>query len=417
MKNISINLILDTRRQKKDKTYPIVFRIVFNRKPTSIGTNYSINKTDWDSRHEKIKKSCKKYKDVVAINHELQLYLTKFKAKLLRVDEVSFESPTEVRKFLLGKEEKRNRVLENSFVKFTNQLVDEFKAQGRYGNAKAYDNAILFMRKYYKSDFPFKDLTPKLLKKIEIRFLAHGYSFNGLSFNLRTVRAIYNKAIAAGIIDASLYPFKRHSYEKDKYQIREEKTKKRAITKAILNMIEDYQPKPDTGRYHAKNYFLFSFYCRGINIRDMALLRKANIQDNTLHYRRAKTQYTYDIKLTPKAKAILDLYGYEEKRSFDYLFPMVTRDHDPELLEKDLYNAMRLTNKNLQKIAKELDLSVHLTTYVARHSWATIADKLGIDRRTISQGLGHTSLNTTEIYINDIVSSEDLSNADEIITG
>ena len=125
----------------------------------------------------------------------------------------------------------------------------------------------------------------------------------------------------------------------------------------------------------------------------------------------------YEITLTDKAMDILRLYGYDKKKKFDFLFPIIKRDYDPLLMEKDMYNAQRNTNKNLQRIAKDLGLDVHLTTYVARHSWATIADKLGVDRRIISQGLGHTSLSTTEIYINDIVSSDDLQSADELITG
>jgi len=420
MSNFTLSIYIDTRRPKKDMTFPIVIRVIYNRKNTTLSTNFSVKKSDWDERHEKIKKSCKKYsrEEIVIINHEIQRKLKYYATSLLEAEKKEpFKNIKEVRNFLVHNKVPKDTTRSITFVKFTNQLVEDYKSQGRLGNAKAYNNAILFMRKYYRKDFSFKDLTPKILKRIEVRFLSKGYSYNGLAFNLRTVRAIYNKAIAEGHVNIADYPFKRHSYENDKYHIKHEKTKKRAIDKSVLKKIENYQVKENTGRYNARNYFLFSFYCRGINLRDMAKLRKSNIQEGILHYRRAKTKLTYEIPLTDKAKAILQLYGFDKKSMNDFLFPIITRSYDLELMEKDMYNATQTTNKNLQKIAKELDISAHLTTYVARHSWATIADQLGVDRRTISQGLGHTSLNTTEIYINDIVSSEDLSKADDLIIG
>lgn len=419
MKTTSVNIILDKRRLKKDGTYPIKFRLIYNRTTTTIKTTYSVTESEWDVKHEKINKKCKRYRNIDAINKRLHLMASDFQTRILSSDEdmINIKNAVALKKYLLDDEEEKMSLKEMKYAAFTKKLIKEFQDQGKYGNAKAYKHTLFFLGKYFRRDFHFSELTPAVLKRIETKFLANGYSYNGLSFNLRTIRAVYNKAISYGIIDNSVYPFKRLAYEKDKYKIKEEKTKKRAISKEIFKLIENYDPKGDVGKFDAKNYFLFSFYCRGINIRDIALLRKINIEGKVLNYRRAKTKYMYEITLTEKALDILRLYGYDKKKKFDFLFPIIKRDYDPLLMEKDMYNAMRNTNKNLQRIAKDLGLEVHLTTYVARHSWATIADKLGVDRRIISQGLGHTSLSTTEIYINDIVSSDDLQSADELITG
>ncbi len=418
MATTSVNIILDLRRMKKDGTYPVKYQLIHNRTTTTISTPYSVSESEWDIKHEKIKKKCKKYGDPDIVNNKLHLLLSSFQTKIFSSDRISkIKTAVELKKYLLQKEGEDFTPGKIKYVAFTKKLVKEFESQGKYGNAGAYKSTLLFMAKYFRSDFSFSALTPSVLRRIEAKFLSRGNSYNGLAFYLRTVRAIYNKAISYGIIDNSEYPFKRLVYEKDKYKIREEKTKKRAISKEIIKKIEEYHPEEDSGKYDARNFFLFSFYCRGINIRDMAMLRKVNVDGKILHYRRAKTKYTYEITLTNKAMDILRLYGFEKKKKSDYLFPMITRDYDSSLMYKDMYNAQRNTNINLQRIAEDLHLDVHLTTYVARHSWATIADQLGVDRRVISQGLGHTSLSTTEIYINDIVSNDDLQNADELITG
>lgn len=419
MATTSINIILDLRRMKKDGTYPVKYQLIHNRTTTTISTPYSVSESEWDIKHEKIKKKCKKYGNPDIVNNKLHLLLSSFQTKIFSSDRMSkIKTAVELKKYLLNKDDEEDFISGTiKYAAFTKKIIKELESQGRYGNAGAYKRTLFFMKKYFRADFPFSALTPEVLRRIETKFLANGHSYNGLSFNLRTVRAIYNRAISYGIIDNSVYPFRRLSYEKDKYSIREEKTKKRAISKEVIKKIEEYHPEENSGKYDARNYFLFSFYCRGINIRDMAMLRKANVDGKILRYRRAKTKYTYEITLTNKAMDILRLYGFDKKKKSEFLFPMVTRDYNDALMHKDMYNAMRNTNKNLQRIAKDLHLDVHLTTYVARHSWATIADQLGVDRRIISQGLGHTSLSTTEIYINDIVSNNDLQNADELITG
>ena len=155
-----------------------------------------------------------------------------------------------------------------------------------------------------------------------------------------------------------------------------------------------------------------------MNMRDVALLKKRNVVNKHIEYRRSKTGKTYKIFLNDKAREILNYYGYEEKSKNHYLFPIIKRPFELELLIKDVQNALSNTNKYLKHIAKDMDFDEkNLTTYVSRHSWATIADKAGIDRRIISQGLGHQDLRTTDIYIDDIVNDDVLSEADKIIIG
>jgi len=136
-----------------------------------------------------------------------------------------------------------------------------------------------------------------------------------------------------------------------------------------------------------------------------------------LVFKRVKTSRTYRIKLNEKARAILVHFGFKKKKANDYLFPIIKRSGNAVLMRMEIKNANTSINKYLNVIAKVLNIPVNLTTYVSRHSWATIADKAGVNRRIISKGLGHADLATTEIYIDDLVSTDDLEAADELITG
>jgi len=154
---------------------------------------------------------------------------------------------------------------------------------------------------------------------------------------------------------------------------------------------------------------------RGINIGDIAKLKASNIINNDLIYRRSKTKRTFEVRINEKARNILNYFNLDEKKSKDYIFPIIKRTTTEGSL-MDIKYCTKTTNRYLKETATELEIDAKLTTYVSRHSWATIADKAGVDRRIISKGLGHADLQTTNIYIDDIVSNDDLAAADEIIT-
>ena len=207
--------------------------------------------------------------------------------------------------------------------------------------------------------------------------------------------------------------------DKSKYRIKSEKTRKRAISIDDITKVENYVQDKNAaiGKINARLYFLFSFYMRGVNYSDMAHLKKLNIKEDKLIFRRQKTGRKFEIKINPKAKAILNQFDVKKKKPNNYLFPIIKRPFDKELMHKDISQAIKVTNKQLKNIAKDVGIMTTLTTYVSRHSWATIADKAGIDRKIISKGLGHSDLATTEIYIDDLVSNTDLEDADDIIIG
>jgi integrase len=410
----SVYLHLDERRKKKDGTFPIVFRLVHNREHTSIPTGYAIPKKNWDSKFRKIKGNCKIIHNVSYVNSKLREkdseYTNTIQTLLSehRLYDLSLKQlKAELRLKPLGR---------FTFFTYTERVIKLLKDEGKIGSANLYVYTINFIKNYHGSDIPFSRIDKNMLEKLESRYLTFkDNKINGLSVYMRTIRTIFNRAISEGVIDTNCYPFRRSVFENNKYRIKKEKTRSRAIPKSHIKKIEEFESKRGSNMWHAKNYFLFSFYMRGINFVDMAFIKKNDIQDGVLTYKRSKTKRRIEVSINKKAQEILDYYWHETVNPGQLVFPIIKRTQSNELIRKDISNKRSTTNKYLRIIAREIGLDINLTTYVGRHSWATIADKAGIDRRIISKGLGHADLQTTNIYIDDLVLVDDLKKADEII--
>jgi integrase len=181
-----------------------------------------------------------------------------------------------------------------------------------------------------------------------------------------------------------------------------------------MDQFKSYKAKRNTHQWHTCNIFLFSFYNRGMNFADIAKLRMSDIENDRIIYNRSKTGKPLSVKLTDATREILNHYT-KGKNSDDLIFPIIKRD-TPELQMKDLYNERRLFNKYLNKIARELEIQGNITSYVARHSWATIGKEVNVPISVISEGLGHEDIKTTQIYLDDFDNSV-LDDANQMITG
>ncbi len=414
--NTYIQIILDKRRKKADDTFPITFRLTHFRNVTSIQTGYSVEEKYWSQKNGKVKRGCKNIPDIVGLNMFLKRRETELLKKIMELESKGILKNmliSEVKKELGGLAHKKQN---NSFVGFFQSVIAELKKEKRYGTASAYRDALGFLVNYSgKNDISYSDITANFLKVLEKRYMAKPNNhYNGMAAYMRAIRAVFNRAIVKGYAQEYQYPFRRTAIDKLKYHIRSEKTKKRAVSKEVIRQIEAYENESDCLKKY-RFYFLFSFYTMGMNMVDMAYLKKGNIFNNVLTYKRAKTGKTYEIHLSKKTWDILQYFDYALKKKNDFIFPMIKTPGDEEKEKKQIRNAIKHTNDALSIIASKLGLEIKLTTYVSRHTWATIADKSGIDRRIISKGLGHSNLHTTEVYINDIVSNEDLADANDLI--
>jgi len=400
----SANLVLDLRRPKKDNTFSICLRIVHDRTSSYITLDYSVLPEHWDKVNMQITKDCKKYSNLVRINNSLtrkQLDAIDIIEKLTASGEIHNLSISELRTKIL------NLSTKITFREFNQKIIDELKMSKKLGNASCYKQAQSFLDKYTKEkELTFQDINFKLLKHLEAKHLSKENSVNSLSFYFRTIRATFNRAIKEGVIKRDIYPFAN-------YSIKDTKTVKRAIPRSNIDKIRDLELKEGTNIWHARNYFMFSFYNMGMNFADIAQLKKSSFIDDRIVYKRVKTGKNYSIKLTAPSKEILSLY-LNGQQPDDYIFPIIKRD-TLELQLKDMQNERKTFNKWLKVIAKQCKIESNLTSYVARHSWATIAKDLNVPVSVISEGLGHEDMKTTQIYL-DSFDADVIDKANELIT-
>jgi integrase len=194
------------------------------------------------------------------------------------------------------------------------------------------------------------------------------------------------------------YPFGKHLY-----QIPKSRNEKKALTSEELIKIIDYSPDKGTKWEEAKDYWLFSFYANGINMKDITLLKLENIDNDHIRFERAKTRNTnrtvkkISFFLTPEVREIIKRRAIIE--SNEYLFPILDGTENALQQENKIGLFTRMVNTYIGKIAEEQGIKKHVTTYHARHSFATILKRNGHSIEEISDSLGHSNIRTTESYL------------------
>jgi site-specific recombinase XerD len=392
----SIKIVLNNNKVLSDGTNPIIIQIIKDRKKRVVYTGFSSNKSEWNSKSNSPNKKHPNYA-------QLKLYLKKklVDAETCLMELESSGKPYSIDELVLKiKGEKRT---ENVF-QFWEDVINELERTGKIGNSKAYINTLSMFKKFRKEkDLTFNELNYTLVKKFDSYMLEQGLQVNGISFHMRTLRALYNRAVKDGGASKENYPF-------EKYKIKREKTIHRALTKEEVKRIRDLDFE-DFYMKFAQDLFMFSFYTRGMSFIDIAYLQVKNIHNDRLQYRRSKTGQMFTIKLTTEAMEIVEKYSDLSKKD-SYLFPIVQHE---EKKFTEYKNAMRLTNKKLKDIGELAECSIPVTTYVARHSWATIAKRGGISTTVISEGLGHATEHITQVYLDGFENSV-LDDANDLIT-
>ena len=206
---------------------------------------------------------------------------------------------------------------------------------------------------------------------------------------------------------------KRDFYPFSGYKIKVSKTRKRAVRRDVIKLIEDLELPEGSKLWHTRIFFLFSFYTMGMNFADMARLKLENINDGRIDYTRQKTRKKYSIKINASIQEIIDQY-IEKKEPAEYVFPIILRHGNKSQEFKDVSEKRRKYNQYLKDIAILIGIETNLTSYVARHSWATIAKHKGVPIAAISEGMGHEDVKTTEVYL-DSFDSEVLDGYNEQI--
>lgn len=275
----------------------------------------------------------------------------------------------------------------DSFLAFIHELIGQLKQIGKLRTAETYATTLNSFARFRKEkDIPLEAIDSHLMMQYEIYLKATGVCPNTSSYYMRSLRAMYNRAVEKELTPQR-NPFK-HVYTGI------DKTVKRAVPLKVIRQIRNMDLTLTPMLDYARDLFMFSFYTRGMSFVDMAYLKKKDLQNGILSYRRQKTNQQLFIKWEKPMQDIVDKY---DTTGSPYLLPIIRNTDKDERLQYK--NAAHLVNNKLKIIGDQLDLSIPLTTYVARHGWASIAKSKNIPISTISEAMGHDSESTTRIYL------------------
>lgn len=390
----SIRLSLDTRRKRKDNTFPIIMRLGHFQKTTSIAIGQSIQEIHWNETKSQVRSSYKGAESVKFLNNLLLSEVAKAQEIINRLHfkgELDFLSM----KQLKGKIVRKSKY--ESYFEYALETAKDLRAAQRFGTARSYEGLVGILKVFNKQkDLKFNELNLDFLKRFERFHLSKkGNTQNGVASYMRTIKAIYNRGIKDDIIEREYYPFL-------KYQIKLNPTEKRAIKVEYIKKILELDLAKGHTLFNYRNYFILSYMTMGMSYIDMVFLKKGNIVDDRIKFQRRKTSKIYDIKITDQMRVILKFYISKKKKN-DFILPVLKRD-TLELQYRDAQWGLKRYNKGLKKIADLCGIEENLTSYVSRHSFATHALFKNIPLTAISSMLGHSKLSTTQIYLKSLPS-------------
>lgn len=379
----NVKTTLDTRRVKSDGTYNIIYRITHYKKVYTINSSISVYEMFWNSSSRRI---ATEHPNSKLLNLKLSKGYYKIEQALLMLED---DFAIDKLKRMLNGDAKDDI---DTFQVFANKLIQQMMDVKRTGNAIVYQTAVNRLLNYCKTDISFNEINYELLDKFIHHLKASGLKQNSISNYLRSIRAIYNKAIKHKIVDRANYPF----YD---ISIKSQKTANRAISKADIKTLISLPLVENSQSWRALNYFLLSFYLRGISFTDLAYLKPSNIIDGRIHYKRRKTHKNYNVRLFTPIEELISKLGTDDS---DYLLPVLQNNVVEDSIEakKLIHQWIKTTNKYLKRLSKLANLPINITTYSARYSFASISKQLGYSNEMIAEALGHEYGNrVTNIYL------------------
>lgn len=382
--SITINVVCYKSKVLKNNESPLMLRICKDRKMKYQSLGISINPVLWDFKTNKPTSKCPNREFLIKLIAEKTKAYTD-KILELKAMEKDFTATTLVEKVT---NPIKVKTVGDVFLDYIRRLTAE-KRTGYMLSVKQVYNSLLKFNKHLNIYFP--DIDISWLRKYETWLRSNNIKENTIGIRFRTLRAIYNLAIEENIVKAEYYPFKKYKVSK-----LHEETVKRAITKEDINKILSYKSSNPFTRLPI-DLFTFSYFMGGINFVDMAYLTKDNIIDNRLIYSRRKTSKLIKLPLQPKAIELTQKYADPDN---PYLFPILSTFHKTEQQQRNrIHKVIAKVNDRLKAIGEELNLPIELTTYVARHSFATSLKRSGVNTSLISEALGHSSERVTQIYL------------------
>ena len=392
--NAVVNIICYKSKTLSNGEHPLMIRISKDNKTKYKSLGISVHPDNWDFQKNRPLPKCPNRDIILKIILEKEI---EYQKEILEM--ISSQKEYSATSLITSK---NNKITVKSVGDFLEKIIEEYKKIGSVGYANSFKHSLNSLKSFCNNDldFSFSDINIEWLKKYEQWLKKNGNNEVTIFTAFRNIRTAYNKAIAAKCTSKNSYPF--IEYKLSKFDI---STSKRAISKNnIKKIIELDLNDEDFYIKFSRDLFIFSYLCGGINFVDISELKSNNITNHTLYYIRKKTKKKILTPLSKEAMEIINKYSSDN----NYLFPILNEKiHKTELQKANrIHKVLGKVNSSLKKIAKMLDLNINLTTYVARHSFATVLKNSGINVSLISESLGHSDIKTTQIYLDSFESSQ-----------
>lgn len=383
---VNISFFLDASRPNSDGKCLIKLNIYSKPDKKRYGTGHNVTKEEW----KKLNSSNLKNEDLKAIKVKMNAIEEKASNVIKDLNPFSFVAFEE--RFFNKVSKSHTKNLKSWFENY----IKELKENGQIGTAHLYRTTMNSINEF-KKGLNLQDITPLLLKSYETHLLSSKKSASTISIYMRQIRTILNQAITAGVLPADMYPFR-------KYEIPSGRNVKKALKESDILKLLNHKPiKKDEEK--ALDFWILSYLCNGMNFADIMELKPENINNNLLQFVRQKTKRTkkkdlrpIKVGLNPRAIEIIEKYKNTNPEN-PYLFPFLEPNLSPVTAKHRSKRLIKWVNTRMENIRSELKIDQKLGTYVARHSFSTILKRKGISSEFIKESLGHSSLVTTENYL------------------
>lgn len=394
----SVRLMLNKSRRLNNGSYPLVFQVIHDRRKKLIYTGYHVKEENFDELEEKIVNDedvVSTVTDIAKVNCELRKIRNRIHTRIRRLEQTKGSFTVED---ILSQCIHKNLKQQFYLLRYIDTQIERKKTLKKDGTAAAYKSTRSSLGKFLNnSNIRMSEIDLRFIRRYEDFLHNSGVTDNTVSYYLRNLRTLYNQAMTDGYLPQGEYPF-------IKAQTRPAKTVKRALVRKDLQTLANLELEDTPKLNFARDLYLFSFYAQGMAFVDIVLLKKSDICNGVLAYSRHKSKQLIRIAVTPQMKEVMDKYATEG----EYVFPIINDKDSSEYKQYRL--ALARINRYLKKIAAMVEIETSLTTYTARHTWATLARDCGAPVSVISAGLGHTSEETTRIYLKEF----DVSQLDKV---
>ena len=358
----------------------IFYQVTHRRATQQITTNIRLQPDEWDAMREQVAVSVAD-SSIIQNRIDSDTALLKRIVKDLDNSEVTYSVGDIIKRY-------KSPECHVSVLDFMKNQIRLMRNANRLGTALNYEKTMKNFAEFLGGvNLPFSAMTEQLIADYNAFLVQRGMVRNSISFYMRIMRAVYNKAVRQKLVEQS-HPFTEVYTGIDR-------TRKRAVSETVISQLYKLKLAEGTPLALARDIFIFSYCTRGMAFVDIAYLKKENIQNGVICYARRKTGQLLSVRIEPSIQRIIDRYS---SAFSPYVFPILTSTETKEAYE-EYQTAINNHNRLLRRLSKMLPSGCKLTSYTSRHSWATAARNHNVPISVISQGMGHTSEQTTRIYL------------------